>query len=263
MPNRRKASTSPQILDTTKATKKANTIKDYMSASPQSPEPTEEAAQMDLESRLDRLYQKIESLITVKLTEQEKILKALQESMNFQSKDIQELKEKNDQLTTLCGKQQQEIDQLTGETNKLSRNLIDVQTRQMAPNVVIHGIPGLENESASESEAKIVNFMKNDLKIPQDERDAIKIQVAHRFGKPRPGQPRPMVIRVEKGKDRIFQYVRNLAGTKFSVQQQYPPEILDRRKTLFPIMRNNKLKGKRCKLVADRLYIDGVLYVPT
>lgn len=43
---------------------------------------------------------------------------------------------------------------------------------------------------------------------------------------------------------------------------QFPPEIEERRKKLYPIMRLAKRDGKRVRLVKDLLYVNGELYDP-
>lgn len=46
------------------------------------------------------------------------------------------------------------------------------------------------------------------------------------------------------------------------VNEQFPPEIEERRKKLYPIMRLAKRDGKRVRLVKDLLYVNGELYDP-
>lgn len=54
-----------------------------------------------------------------------------------------------------------------------------------------------------------------------------------------------------------------LKGKNFGINQQYPVEIVDRRKALLPVYKEEKKKKKekgRVRLVADKLYIDNELY---
>jgi hypothetical protein len=51
-----------------------------------------------------------------------------------------------------------------------------------------------------------------------------------------------------------------LKGSNVWVNEQYPPEIEERRKKLYPIMRQAKRDGKRVRLVKDSLYIDGIVH---
>lgn len=53
----------------------------------------------------------------------------------------------------------------------------------------------------------------------------------------------------------------NKQRTGFSIREHYPPEIEERRKVLYPVMRNfAKDERNRVALVRDKLYINGKLY---
>jgi hypothetical protein len=58
----------------------------------------------------------------------------------------------------------------------------------------------------------------------------------------------------------VRERARRLAGTSFSIQEQFPKKIQERRKTLIPIMNEAKRNRKSIKLVKDKLYKDGVEY---
>jgi hypothetical protein len=55
---------------------------------------------------------------------------------------------------------------------------------------------------------------------------------------------------------------KTLKGTGFYVQEQFPVEVEQWRKSLFPVMRDARQQHKKVKLVRGRLYIDGVEYIP-
>lgn len=59
-----------------------------------------------------------------------------------------------------------------------------------------------------------------------------------------------------------FQAPKKLKGSNIWVNEQFPPEIEEKRKTLYPVMRTARKNGHRVKLVRDSLYIDGRPYVP-
>ncbi len=63
-----------------------------------------------------------------------------------------------------------------------------------------------------------------------------------------------------KQKEQVKSRGRELKGTDFSVNDQFPKEILERRKILFPIRRSLIQKGSRAVIAVDRLYVDGQLY---
>ena len=88
------------------------------------------------------------------------------------------------------------------------------------------------------------DFLKRQLQISDDRADAIVFDRVHRLGKPKydpRSNPRPIVAKFENFTDR--EVVRkagielNKRRNGFSVREQYPPEIEERRKKLYPVMR--------------------------
>jgi len=53
---------------------------------------------------------------------------------------------------------------------------------------------------------------------------------------------------------------RELRGMDFSVNDQFPKEILERRRVLFPIRRKFMEGGSRAVIAVDKLFINRQLY---
>ena len=53
-----------------------------------------------------------------------------------------------------------------------------------------------------------------------------------------------------------------LKGKQYGINVQYPVEIEQRRRKLYPILKKARDEGKRAHLVRDKLYINRQLYVP-
>ncbi|KAK3100391.1 hypothetical protein FSP39_019214 [Pinctada imbricata] len=96
-------------------------------------------------------------------------------------------------------------------------------------------------------------------------RKEISFERVHRIGR-KPdsndanSRPRPIVAKLSNFKDREIvrkQASVTLRGTDFRVQEQFPPEIEERRKTLYPVMRDARRKKDKVRLVKD------ILYTPT
>ncbi len=114
----------------------------------------------------------------------------------------------------------------------------------MRDNLVFSGIP----ESAEEDpEATVKTFIKTYLKLSEDTVENICFERVHRMGAKKPGAPRPRPIVAKFGyfkqKEQVKSRGRELKGTDFSVNDQFPKEILERRKILFPIRRSLIQKG--------------------
>ena len=94
----------------------------------------------------------------------------------------------------------------------------------------------------------------------------IQLNRVHRMGKPRAASsfPRPIVARFERYKDRKAvrrAAQRTLVGTKSGVNEQYPKVVEDKRKKLYPVMREARRENKKAVLVVDKLYINNYVYV--
>ncbi len=79
-------------------------------------------------------------------------------------------------------------------------------------------------------------------------------------------EPRPIVAKFGyfKQKEQVKSRGRELKGTDFSVNDQFPKEILERRKIQNSVSAKIRLsliqKGSRAVIAVDRLYVDGQLY---
>ncbi|CAC5359008.1 unnamed protein product [Mytilus coruscus] len=108
------------------------------------------------------------------------------------------------------------------ETIKQMQDAItDLKCRSMRNNLVFSGLHFQQNEICK---VEIQNFLEAELGI----NDRVSFGNVHRFGKP------------------------GLNG--------FPPEIENKRKELYPVMKKAKVEGKRVKLVQDKLYINGKPY---
>ena len=84
----------------------------------------------------------------------------------------------------------------------------------------------------------------------------------HCLGGKRPDahRPRPIVAKFEHYQQKVGGRGRELRGTDFSVNDQFPKEILERRRVLFPIQRKFMEGGSRAVIAVDKLFINGQLY---
>ncbi|KAL0152468.1 hypothetical protein M9458_052191, partial [Cirrhinus mrigala] len=147
---------------------------------------------------------------------------------------------------------QQQVETLAAENASLRDS-----ARSMRDNLVFSGIPKSAEEDA---EATVKSFIKTYLKLPEDTVENICFERVHQLGAKKPGAPRPCPIVAKFGyfkqKEQVKSRGRELKGTDFSVNDQFPKEILERRKVLFLIRRSLIQKGSRAVIAVDRLYRD-------
>ncbi|CAG2239764.1 unnamed protein product [Mytilus edulis] len=126
---------------------------------------------------------------------------------------------------------------------------------------------------------KLIQFCKNNNmyimngRIGNDEVElkmetTVDFHRAHRFGKEtefrdkkdgRLIKTRPIVCRFKNFKDReiVRTSAKELKGTHYGIQEQFPKEINDKRKMLWPYFKQAREDKKKAYLKRDKLFIDG------
>ena len=178
--------------------------------------------------------------------------------------DVKALQNENTQLKA-------EIHTLNSKYTKVSDDLLELKTRSMQENLLFFGIAEAPPGYNDNVEEKLRDFLATELNQPEGRINNIVFDRVHRIGRPSFDQnigrnkPRPIVAKFEKYTDREFIRKEGIELNKlrkgFSVREQYPPEIEDRRRILYPAMRNYaKDERNRVALVRDKLYVNGELH---
>lgn len=136
----------------------------------------------------------------------------------------------------------------------------------MRENLIFTGIPESEVRRGEQEncEAIIREFLKSEMNITPD----IQFDRVHRLGRYQSNQqnPRPIIAKFTNYKDKELvrqSAPKTLIGTRYGVNEQFPPEIENRRKLLYAeAKRARKNKENEVKLVRDRLFINGRQFVP-
>ena len=139
--------------------------------------------------------------------------------------------------------------------------LLDLQWRSMRQTLIFTGLfePVLPFGVTENVEDRLRQFLSCEMRIDTE----IRFDRVHRLGKPRYNQtnPRPIIARFEKYKDKEFVRLaaqKCLAGKRYGVQEQFPSDIEEQRKFLYPIAKEyRKNKNNVVRLVRDKLYVNG------
>uniref|UniRef100_A0AAV2KIB7 Uncharacterized protein n=1 Tax=Knipowitschia caucasica TaxID=637954 RepID=A0AAV2KIB7_KNICA len=129
-----------------------------------------------------------------------------------------------------------------------------------------HRLPGGEydRQGSQSTEHLVKTFLKTNPKMDDNLVQQIDLARAHWLGQPREGAPRcrPIVAKLldPRLNAAIMRKGRELKGTKLVLSDQFPPEIMKRRKLLQPALAEARTAGKLARLSIDKLYIDGRLY---
>ena len=196
-----------------------------------------------------------------KLTDEVKELKA---SVEFNNSLIEALKTDNASLRTEVNKLSQLTGELLQDNVKMAKDILELQCRGMRDNIIVHGLPESNNETHQKSEELVKSFLLDNLKMKPEEAEAIRFSRVHRLGKPKAdqGRPRPIVAKLtdSKMKSAVMSKGKELRNSNYSISDQFPAEIMNRRRQLYPIMAEARQNKKNARLYVDKLYIDGQLY---
>lgn len=150
----------------------------------------------------------------------------------------------------------------TGNTNntkieELENSVIDLQCRSMKNNLIFRNLIEHREE---DTEQKLRMFLHQELGIEHH----IAFGNVHRFGKRTPGKRRPIVARFIHYKDLrlVLERAPYLRDTPYGISEQFPKIVEEKRKVLYPVLKQAKRNGKNASLVRDKLFINGKLYAP-
>ena len=196
------------------------------------------------------------------LSEIKKTVAEFKESLDYLSKENTDLKE----LVKSLQKQQQLtnglLTQAQTKNNVQNEKILHVQARSLRDTIIIQGTQESDKESWPNTEKKVLDFMKNVLRI--SDADATSIDCACCIGTKTTVKPRGIVVKFasSKDKDKIFRHVKHLKDTNYVVQEQFPPEINERQKRLWSVFKNAKENEKTDKTMRvnwslDKLIVNG------
>lgn len=213
---------------------------------------------------LDRMHAQLQKLDKLDLLhDMISDIADLKKSVEFTNALIEDLKKENSSLKKTVNSLQAEVKHLTKSNKEMKNDILEIQCRSMQNNIVIMGFEEQETEDNSATENLVKTFMKENLKMTEAQVTEAVIDKTHRLGQEKDKEkPRPVVVRFlhAKSKDEVLGRGWNLKGTDFSMFQQYPREIVDRRRVLIPIMKEYKKKKQKARVVRDKLYINNQLF---
>jgi len=156
-----------------------------------------------------------------------------------------------------------ENNKLQCENLYLKNRVVEMQTRSMRDNLIFKGIPDVSDfREQEDTEGKLKTFIATELEIEGD----IPFHVVHRLRAWQDNRPRSIVAKFERRKDR--QKVLAAAKEKLAeninyiVHEQFPQEVIERRRQLVPIMKDARNKGHVAYLRDDKLYVDHRRFYP-
>ena len=136
------------------------------------------------------------------------------------------------------------------DLKEVNRKLED---RSRRSNLRIDGVPENANEMWSVTEQKVQKILKENLDITQN----IEIERAHRMGNTRNNQPRTIIMKLLRYKDKelILNSAKKLKNTNISIYEDYSDETYKIRKHLAEQMKVERKNGMYCVIKYDKLIV--------
>ena len=156
------------------------------------------------------------------------------------------------------------------ELKELHRRHVKLECHSRRGNMKFFGIKEVENETNNGTELALREFMRTKLKIPPVDEKNIhfdrvqRITSRHSQSNGRSLKPRPIIVRLTDCHDKFFikSFIKNLPrGTGFGISDDFPKEVDEVRKLLYPILKAAKREKKAAYFNVEKLIlIDGALY---
>ena len=186
------------------------------------------------------------------------MLRSLNTRVNEMDTHVKLIKEMNESLREELRVANFEVNQAADTIKENSRiiynahqRIDELENRSMRDNLLFTGIAEEQREN---TEDVIRNLIKNTLGI----RDQIDFERVHRIGPNSSRQPRTIVAKFSRYKDR--EAVRNnasrLKGTQIGIHEQFCKSVNHRRKILYPRFKQARRDGCYTRLVYDTLIIN-------
>ncbi|XP_062582634.1 uncharacterized protein LOC134244373 [Saccostrea cucullata] len=134
-----------------------------------------------------------------------------------------------------------------------------LQCRSMRDNLLFFGLAEYKGNRKEDCVRLIDDFCDDLLRLRNVKQD---IERAHRIGRRRNGECRPVVVKFSsfRAREKVRANAGKLVDTRYAIQEQFPRVIQEQRKQLYPILKEARNRGKKATLVVNRLYIDGEEY---
>ena len=197
-----------------------------------------------------------------RVTEVERSCTFISHENDDRKKELERARTEINKLRTDCASLNSDANALKNKNAALEAKVTDLESRSMRDNLLFYGIA--ERGQLENCEELIKNICIDILEIP--EAVDFKFDRVHRVGSYSKNKVRPIVGKFHNFKRReivrqkAFEKNAVLKHENLGIGQQWPAEVRESRKALFPIMQREKALGKDVKLVKDKLFIDNVEY---
>ena len=220
-----------------------------------------EAKFAEVNTKLDKILHSLTELEALKdkVSSLEKESKDLKESTEFAHKEITDLKATIIYACSNVERLENELTSLQEELDHWKRRSIRLESYSRRENIKIFNVQETADEN---TEAVVKKFLNENLKIPQNDVDEIRFERVHRLPTRQSNKPRPIIVRFSffQDKEFVWSFIKNLKGSSTAIANDYPKEIENIHKTLYPVLKKAKQEKNTAFFKVDRLIINGQVY---
>lgn len=227
--------------------------------------------------KLDEI-EKTVNMINAKVSDLETKVNSMENRVNTVETSCAFMSGENDDRKTELNKTKSDLTSLKGKCDNMEKNtktyiehsakleakLTDLESRSMRDNLLFYGIPEGGNTESCEDLVRAICVEKLEI---QEARNMVFDRV-HRVGTASNNKVRPIVAKFHYFKQReivrqaSYDHAQVLKGANIGIGVQWPQQVREARKSLYPIMQQERNKGNTMKLVKDKLFVNGVEHVP-
>ena len=203
-----------------------------------------------LESSVKSIEGEIATL-NAKTNAVEKSVGAMDNSLKFLNSEIEELKSKANESER--------------KIKSLNDRILYQDVYSRRENLRFFNIPESTDPTQENAKELIYRYMEREIEV--DRARDIEFQRVHRIGVKKSGSPRPIIARFLRfpDRERVFKRAMEVKDEiEVRVYADYPKEIQERRRKLWPRLKQAREDGKRAffdKKEPDKLIVDGHLVI--
>ena len=200
--------------------------------------------------------------IEPRVTEVEKSCSFIGRENDDRKKELEKARSEIGRLRTECTNMQSDANVLKVKNAALEAKVTDLESRSMRDNLLFYGIT--ERGHHENCEGLVKEVCVDTLGLQDAEN--MTFDRVHRVGTFSKNKVRPIVAKFHYYKERetvrqkAYENSTALKRENLGIGQQWPSEVRETRKALFPIMQREKSKGKEVKLIKDKLYVNDIQY---
>ncbi|KAI5753354.1 hypothetical protein M8J77_026134 [Diaphorina citri] len=133
-------------------------------------------------------------------------------------------------------------------------NMSRINKIEKKRNLIIFGLEQEEEEDPTMLEEKLLQLFKEKLNIKVE---TFEIDFIKRFGKAKDKKPIVVGLTTWKRKISILTQTPKLKGTNIVIKEDFPKDVIEIRKKLYPQMKTYREQNRKAILKYDKLYVDG------